>query len=297
MTLSVPSRTQLRHKAIAAGLRPDGSLGQFFIHDTTAARRIARALGPHRHDGVLHAGPGLGALTVELLRKGTRVTAVEVDSLLARQLAVTVAEHTRGASARLTVLNRDVTTLRGPELLDEPTALVLSLPHQLTVEAMLHLLAEFPSIVSALALLETNVADRLTGRPVELAHQAAAVKAAFFGTLRDRGVISPAAFWPTPRHPYRLIQLQRHPASGHWSSDPSRRAHVFELVDIAYANPRRSARTAFSEWAGSGAQAARLLLAASIDPSRRANELQIADFVRLDQRALHPDLALRGHGR
>ena len=293
--MAVPaSRAQIRHTAVAAGLRPNGALGQYFIHDADAARRIARILGPGRHDSVLHAGPGLGVLTMELLRRDTRVTAVELDPLLARQLSVTVAGRTRGAQARLTVLNRDVTTLCGAELPDEPTGLVVSLPHQVAVGAMLHLLAEFPSIVTVLAVLEANVADRLTGRPVELNHQAAAVKAAYFGTVRERGAISPDAFWPTPRHPYRLIQLDRYP-SCRWSPDPSWRSDVFDLVDIAYANPRRSARTAFAQWAGAGAQAARLLLAASINPSLAANELKITDLVRLHQRSLHPELASRRH--
>jgi 16S rRNA (adenine1518-N6/adenine1519-N6)-dimethyltransferase len=60
---------------------------------------------------------------------------------------------------------------------------------------------------------------------------------------------------------------------------------VFELIDIAFAQRRKTSRNAFAEWAGSGNESARRLLAASIDPSRRGETLSVADFIRLLQRS------------
>jgi 16S rRNA (adenine1518-N6/adenine1519-N6)-dimethyltransferase len=60
------------------------------------------------------------------------------------------------------------------------------------------------------------------------------------------------------------------------------------LVDIAFGQRRKTARNAFAQWAGSGNESARRLLAASIDPARRGETLSIADFVRLLQRSKVP---------
>jgi 16S rRNA (adenine1518-N6/adenine1519-N6)-dimethyltransferase len=60
---------------------------------------------------------------------------------------------------------------------------------------------------------------------------------------------------------------------------------VFELIDVAFAQRRKTSRNAFAEWAGSGNESASRLLAASIDPSRRGETLSVADFVRLLQRS------------
>jgi len=60
---------------------------------------------------------------------------------------------------------------------------------------------------------------------------------------------------------------------------------VFKLVDVAFGQRRKTSRNAFAEWAGSGNESARRLLAASIDPSRRGETLSVADFVRLLQRS------------
>jgi len=60
---------------------------------------------------------------------------------------------------------------------------------------------------------------------------------------------------------------------------------VFKLVDIAFAQRRKTSRNAFVEWAGSGNESASRLLAASIDPARRGETLTIDEFVRLYQRS------------
>jgi 16S rRNA (adenine1518-N6/adenine1519-N6)-dimethyltransferase len=76
---------------------------------------------------------------------------------------------------------------------------------------------------------------------------------------------------------------------------------VFELVDIAFAQRRKTSRNAFAEWAGSGNESANRLLAASIDPARRGETLCVDDFVRLLRRSgdrddtttrMRPDAAL-----
>jgi len=59
---------------------------------------------------------------------------------------------------------------------------------------------------------------------------------------------------------------------------------VFNLIDIAFAQRRKTSRNAFVEWAGSGNESASRLLAASIDPARRGETLTVDEFVRLYQR-------------
>ncbi|PRC59568.1 16S rRNA (adenine(1518)-N(6)/adenine(1519)-N(6))-dimethyltransferase, partial [Mycobacterium sp. ITM-2017-0098] len=68
-------------------------------------------------------------------------------------------------------------------------------------------------------------------------------------------------------------------------TDPEFREKVFELIDVAFAQRRKTSRNAFAEWAGSGNESASRLPAASIDPSRRGETLSIKEFVRLLQRS------------
>lgn len=242
------------------------------------------ASGVNRHDHVLEVGPGLGSLTLALLDRGARVTAVEIDPILARQLPTTVAEHSHSEINRLTVLNRDILALRKPELAEEPTALVANLPYNIAVLALLHLLAEFPSIRTVMVMVQAEVAERLAAEPGGKDYGVPSAKVRFFGNVRRYGMVSPTVFWPIPRVYSGLVRIDRYEVSP-WPTDDWFREKVFELIDIAFAQRRKTSRNAFAEWAGSGNESARRLLAASIDPSRRGETLSIADFVRLLQRS------------
>jgi 16S rRNA (adenine1518-N6/adenine1519-N6)-dimethyltransferase len=169
-----------------------------------------------------------------------------------------------------------------------PTALVANLPYNVAVPALLHLLAEFPSIQVVTVMVQAEVAERLAAEPGGKDYGVPSVKLRFFGQVRRCGMVSPTVFWPIPRVYSGLVRIDRY-ATSPWPPDAAFRQQVFELVDIAFAQRRKTSRNAFAEWAGSGNESANRLLAASIDPARRGETLSIDDFVRLLRRSGDPD--------
>jgi 16S rRNA (adenine1518-N6/adenine1519-N6)-dimethyltransferase len=242
------------------------------------------ASGVNRGDHVLEVGPGLGSLTLALLDRGATVSAVEIDPVLAGRLSKTVAEHSHSEIHRLTVLNRDVLSIGAADLAAEPTAVVANLPYNVAVPALLHLLAEFPSLRTLMVMVQAEVAERLAAEPGGKEYGVPSVKVRFYGQVRRHGTVSPTVFWPIPRVYSGLVRIDRH-ASPAWPTDEAFRQNVFKLVDIAFAQRRKTSRNAFVEWAGSGNESASRLLAASIDPARRGETLTIDEFVRLYQRS------------
>jgi 16S rRNA (adenine1518-N6/adenine1519-N6)-dimethyltransferase len=59
------------------------------------------------------------------------------------------------------------------------------------------------------------------------------------------------------------------------------RDEVFAVVDAAFAQRRKTLRAALARWAGSAAQAERVLRAAGVDPGARGEALNVADFARI----------------
>jgi 16S rRNA (adenine1518-N6/adenine1519-N6)-dimethyltransferase len=284
LTIRLLGRTEIRHLAKDLDFRPRKSLGQNFVHDANTVRRVVSASGVNRHDHVLEVGPGLGSLTLGLLDRGATVTSVEVDPVLAERLPKTIAEHSHSEIQRLLVLNRDILTLKHSDLDTEPTALVANLPYNIAVPALLHLLAEFPSIRVVMVMVQAEVAERLAAEPGSKNYGVPSVKVRFFGQVRRFGMVSPTVFWPIPRVYSGLVRIDRHDTSP-WPTDADFRKKVFALIDIAFGQRRKTARNAFAEWAGSGNESAERLLAASIDPARRGETLGVADFVRLLERS------------
>jgi len=284
LTIRLLGRTEIRRLAKELEFRPRKALGQNFVHDANTVRRVVSASGVSRSDHVLEVGPGLGSLTLALLDRGAAVTAVEIDPVLADRLEQTVAEHSHSEADRLTVLNRDILSIRRSDLAAEPTAVVANLPYNVAVPALLHLLAEFPSVRTVMVMVQAEVAERLAAEPGGKDYGVPSVKMRFFGRVRRFGTVSPTVFWPIPRVYSGLVRIDRYEVSP-WPTDEAFRRRVFELIDIAFAQRRKTSRNAFAEWAGSGNESAKRLLAASIDPARRGETLSIEDFVRLLRRS------------
>ena len=284
MTIRLLTRTEIRNIARELDFRPRKAYGQNFVHDANTLRRIVSSSGVNKNDHVLEVGPGLGSLTLALLDRGAEVTAVEIDPVQAGRLPKTIAEHSHSEIHRLTVLNQDVLTLRPGDVATPPTAVVANLPYNIAVPALLHLFCEFPSIRTAVVMVQAEVAERLAAEPGGKEYGVPSVKARFFGNVRRYGMVSPTVFWPIPRVYSGLVRIDRYDTAP-WSQDDAFRKQVFELIDIAFAQRRKTVRNAFLEWAGSGNESAQRLLSASIDPARRGETLTAADFVRLLERS------------
>ncbi len=284
MTIRLLTRAEIRDIAKELDFRPRKAYGQNFVHDANTLRRIVSSSGINKSDHVLEVGPGMGSLTLALLDRGAAVTAVEIDPVLAGRLPRTIAEHSHSEIHRMTVINRDVLTLRRDELAEPPTAVVANLPYNIAVPALLHLFSEFPSIRIAMVMVQAEVAERLAAEPGGKDYGVPSVKIRFFGNVRRYGMVSPTVFWPIPRVYSGLVRIDRHDSPA-WPQDEAFRKQVFGLIDIAFGQRRKTVRNAFLEWAGTGNESARRLLAASIDPARRGETLTVADFVRLLQRS------------
>lgn len=271
---------QVRELAERLGVRPTKQLGQNFVHDANTVRRIVTAAGVGRADTVLEVGPGLGSLTLALLDVVDSVLAVEIDPVLAEQLPATVRDRAGALADRLTVLPADALRVRAGDLPAVPTALVANLPYNVAVPVLLHLLAEIPGIATALVMVQAEVADRLAAAPGSRVYGVPSVKAGFFGTVAKAGSVGRQVFWPVPQVESGLVRIDRF-AEPPWPMDEAHRRRVFEVVDLAFAQRRKTLRAALAGWAGSPAEAERRLLAAGITPTARGETLDTAAFVRL----------------
>jgi 16S rRNA (adenine1518-N6/adenine1519-N6)-dimethyltransferase len=90
-------------------------------------------------------------------------------------------------------------------------------------------------------------------------------------------VVSRNIFWPIPNVDSALVYFEKRE-----DAFPTQlRQEVFRVIDGAFAQRRKTLRQALADWAGSPAEAERLLIAAEICPQARGEDLVIDDFVRL----------------
>jgi 16S rRNA (adenine1518-N6/adenine1519-N6)-dimethyltransferase len=266
---------EIRDLAARLGVAPTKKLGQNFVHDPNTVRRIVAAAGLTADDVVLEVGPGLGSLTLGLVGAAAHVHAVEIDPVLAAALPATV------TSPRLTVHHADALRLAAADLRPPPTMLVANLPYNVAVPVVLNLLAELPTLRGGLVMVQKEVADRLVAGPGSKVYGVPSVKLAWYATARAAGRVPPAVFWPVPNVDSGLVAFARRTPP----ADVDRRA-VFAVVDAAFAQRRKTLRAALAGWAGSPADAEKILLSAGISPQARGESLPVEGFAAIAAAAL-----------
>lgn len=268
-------------------LRPTKQLGQNFVTDPNTVRRIVRAsrIGPE--DVVLEVGPGLGSLTLALLEVARHVVAVEVDETLAEALPETVRRYAPDRAERLSVVVADAAKLAdippdvlaapGPDGMTAPTALVANLPYNVAVPVLLEVLERIPSVRHGLVMVQLEVAERLTATPGSKVYGVPSVKMAWYADVRKAGHVGRTVFWPQPNVDSGLVAFARRQPPRTTAS----RELVFEIVDAAFGQRRKTLRSGLADLAGSPTRAEEALRAAEVDPSTRGERLDIEAFVRI----------------
>ncbi|MFJ8132628.1 16S rRNA (adenine(1518)-N(6)/adenine(1519)-N(6))-dimethyltransferase RsmA [Streptomyces hydrogenans] len=267
----------IRELAAALGVRPTKQKGQNFVIDANTVRRIVRTAGVRPDDVVVEVGPGLGSLTLALLEAADRVTAVEIDDILAAALPSTIAARMPDRQDRFALVHSDAMLVRelpGPA----PTALVANLPYNVAVPVLLHMLDRFPTIERTLVMVQAEVADRLAAKPGNKVYGVPSVKANWHAEVKRAGSIGRNVFWPAPNVDSGLVSLVRRTEPVETTAS---KAEVFAVVDAAFAQRRKTLRAALATWAGSPAAAEEALVKAGISPQARGEALTVEEFARI----------------
>jgi 16S rRNA (adenine1518-N6/adenine1519-N6)-dimethyltransferase len=272
---------QIRELAAALDLKPSKSLGQNFVIDSNVCTKIVRTAAVGPTDIALEIGPGLGSLTLALLDSAASVVAVEIDSRLAGQLPLTVANHFEHPE-NLTVLNQDALSIQSLPV--NPTVLVANLPYNVSVPVLLHLLEKFESLRTGVVMVQAEVADRLAAKPGTKEYGIPSVKAAWWAEVKGAGSVSRSVFWPAPNVDSKLVSFTRRQTPG----DEVLRRKVFTIIDAAFAQRRKMLRSALSTLYGSSSAAEQILQRADIDPTLRGEALEISSFCAIA--AVAPDI-------
>ncbi len=264
----------LRDVIARHGIAAKKSLGQNFLLDLNLTGRIARAAGPLEGAEVLEIGPGPGGLTRALLAGGAkRVVAVERDE---RCLAA-LEEVSARWPGRLEVHAADAMSF-DPRAQFAPGAaprIISNLPYNIGTPLLVGWISgeDWPPWWDVAALMfQKEVAERIVAAPGSGAYGRLGVLAGWRTEARIAFEVPASAFTPPPKVTSAVVRLR--PAKP--VADAPARA--LETVTAAAFGQRRKMLRQSLKPLG---DAARLLDAAGIDGTRRAETLSPAEFCAL----------------
>jgi 16S rRNA (adenine1518-N6/adenine1519-N6)-dimethyltransferase len=263
----------LRETIARYGLDARRRLGQHFLLDLNLTRRIARAAQPLDQGTVIEVGPGPGGLTRALLLEGAaRVVAIEVDP---RAIAA-LHELQAVSGGRLEVIEADALAVDPATLGPPPRRIVANLPYNVSTALLVRWLHAADTVADMVLMFQKEVVDRLVAHPRTKDYGRLSVLAQHVCTVQRLFDVAPSAFVPPPKVTSSVVQLRPRPADRRLAD----LAPLERVTAAAFGQRRKMLRGALGSVFGDPTA---ILTRLGLSPTARAEELAVADFVRLSE--------------
>ena len=240
--------------------------GQNFLVDQGIIGAIVSAIDPQRGDTVVEIGPGLGALTEPLLARLDHLHVVEIDRDLIARL------KKQYLPARMSIHEGDALAFDFASI-GKDLRLVGNLPYNISTPLLFHL-ASYVGIVRDMHfMLQKEVVERMVALPGDSDFSRISVMLQYRFHLEWLLDVPPESFDPPPKVQSAVVRLIPRAVSELTATSQDKLAQV---VQTAFSQRRKMLRNTLK---GTLSDAGFAEL--GIDPTRRAEDLAVADYVRI----------------
>jgi len=194
-------------------------LGQNFLIDEDACRRIALSLGDTTARTVVEIGPGHGAITDLLAPRCARLHCIEFDPALARELAFRYRNDPHVTVHLADILATDLSSLISDL---SPLDVLGNLPYYITSDILLHLFkfARQNLLARAVLMMQREVAQRIAAAPGSSDYGALSAFTQLHAHVTNLFTLPPSAFSPPPDVYSTVLRLDFAPRFAELQIDP-----------------------------------------------------------------------------
>lgn len=247
-------------------VRAKKHLGQHFLRDQNIAKNIVDSLTLHQgYKQILEIGPGMGVLTQYLLPNPSFEThVIEID----RESVVFLREHFPTLSPR--IVEGDFLRWHLTQLTEEPIGIIGNFPYNISSQIFFRVLDQRDQVPEVVCMLQKEVARRIASPPGNKEYGILSVLLQAYYDIEYLFSVPPGAFDPPPKVQSGIIRLVRN-ETRHLPCDEK----LFSRVVKAGFNQRRKTLRNALKPLGYTFESPYL--------DKRAEQLSVADFVRLTQ--------------
>lgn len=265
-----------------AGHQARKRFGQNFLHDPGVIERIVRAIHPKPEDTLVEIGPGLGAITEEILAVNPRLQVVELDRDLIPVLRTKFFNYPEFRIHEADALSFDFSQLadggRGLRIIG-------NLPYNISTPLIFHLLGQAGVVKDMHFMLQKEVVQRLAAVPGDNNYGRLGIMAQYFCKVQPLFEVGPGAFRPAPKVDSAIVRLVPHETLPHPAKDLGT---LQAVVRTAFNARRKTLRKALGSLI-----TVDQLQSLGINDGLRPENLSLADYVLIadllvDQKAQMP---------
>ncbi len=228
----------------------------------------------------MEIGAGLGALTIPAAKIAGCVYAVETDPQLVQLLKTELLVHklTNVEIIEKNILRLDIHTLA--KKLDHRLIVMGNLPYNISSQVLVQLIETRDHVNRAILMFQKELARRITASPGNKDYGRLTVMLSYCAEIKSIAAIASSLFYPAPKIDSEVVEVNFNISRAY---PPHDETMLFQVIKAAFGNRRKTLKNALS---ASGLHidpqyAQQALAAAGIDPGRRAETLDAAEFVAL----------------
>lgn len=264
----------------AHNIRPKKHFGQNFLTDPNIAGRIVAHSEILPNDVVLEIGAGLGALTIPTALKARKVFAIEKDRDIVGILRV---EMIANRLSNVEIIEKDFLKLDLKAMLKTSGQKVIvmgNLPYNISSQVLVRLVSFRKMVSRAVLMFQKEMAQRITASPGCKAYGRLTVMMKYCSDIKKIADINASSFYPKPKVDSEVLEIGFKREPEYLADDET---FLYRVIKAAFGNRRKTLKNAlFASNLGIEANHAKVVLERSeIDPMRRAETLNIEEFVRL----------------
>ncbi|KAH9260978.1 dimethyladenosine transferase [Batrachochytrium salamandrivorans] len=190
----------------SAGPAPSGvkgGLGQHFLKNPMVVKGIVDKSNIRPSDVVMEVGPGTGNMTVRLLEVSKKVIAVELDPRMVAELD----KRVDGTPYRqkMELMHGDILKIDPLPYFD---VFVANIPYQISSPLVFKLLAHRPCFRSAIILLQSEFAERLSAKPGDKCYCRLSVNTQLLAKVEQVMKVGKNNFRPPPKVDSRVVRIE-----------------------------------------------------------------------------------------
>ncbi len=244
--------------------------GQNFLVDQNIIADIVSCIRPEAADNMVEIGPGLGALTRPLLKQLNRLHVVEIDRDIIARLHNDYPqdqEKTKLVVHEGDALEFDFSTL------DTPLRIVGNLPYNISTPLLFHFAAYTERVTDMHFMLQNEVVERMVADHSTPAYGRLSVMLQYRFAMEKLLDVPPESFRPAPKVDSAIVRMIPLPAEQILVRDEK----LFSaIVATAFGQRRKTLRNTLRSYLQETD-----FIALNIDPQLRAENLSVADFIRV----------------
>lgn len=231
--------------------------GQNFLHDPGVIERIIRAIHPKPDDALVEIGPGLGALTEEMLAVNSNLQVVELDRDLIPVLRTKFFNYPNFRIHEADALKFDF----GELVAGKPLRIIGNLPYNISTPLIFHLLGHSGVVQDMHFMLQKEVVQRMAAVPGDNNYGRLGIMTQYFCRVQPLFEVGPGAFRPAPKVDSAIVRLVPHKTLPHPAKDYKLLQAVVRTAFSARRKPSERRWPAWFPWINSTALASTMACA------------------------------------